>query len=179
MADVVDIDKARLKVIIHRGFRNWKSRFAEQFGPETTLSSISIKTLAVLASGKDESTFYLFDLIMILNQWGSGFEFHELKSEDKMAVMDQYLFLLDRIRFEYMKRLGWLAHFPGEEYPLVELILHFNALAPLLQADTPKMGRDHPQYERFLKMKPEEQNEFIRKMIPDVIKAIKDHSTTL
>ena len=78
-----------------------------------------------------------------------------------------------------MKRLGWLAHFPGEEYPLVALILHYNELAPRLQADTPIVSRDHPEYERFLKMKPEEQNELIQKMIPDVIKAIQDHSTTL
>ena len=96
-----------------------------------------------------------------------------------MAVIDRYLFLLDRIRFEYMKRLGWLQVYPGEEFPLVELILHFDKLAPGQQAKTPGLSPDHPAYDNFCNMNVFEREEFIRKLIPKVLKEIQGHSITL
>jgi len=82
---VVQISRARLESLVRKGFRNWKTQFHEDFDIHT-----------------------LFDLIMNLLDFGSGFEFNSLQSAKKMAVMDRYLFLLDQIRFEYLKRLGWL-----------------------------------------------------------------------
>ena len=102
MTGVVDIRKARLSVAVRRGFRNWKSQLNEEFGLETRLSQLSQKTLTFLAQGRDKSTFYLYDLIMNLQNLGSGFEFNDLNPKEKMAVIDRYLFLMDRIRFEYI-----------------------------------------------------------------------------
>lgn len=179
MTEIVDLDKARLDLVVKRGYRNWKSQFQEEFGPETRFRDLTNKTLALLAQGKEKSTFYLFDLIMNLQALGSGFEFNELNPREKMGVMDQYLFLLDRLRFEYMKRLGWLEGYPGDEHALVELVLHFDQLAPRLQANTPLLSEDHPDYEKFLKMNAFEKEELIRKLIPKALKIIQDHSTTL
>jgi hypothetical protein len=52
---------------------------------------------------------------------GSGFEFDELHSKQKMAVVDRYLFLLDRIRFEYRNhpdydRFSKVGAFEKEEF---------------------------------------------------------------
>ena len=179
MPKVVDLEKARLKTAVRRGYRNWASQFGEDFGVETRLSHISFKTLSRLAQGRDESTFYLYDLIMNLQNLGSGFEFNELNPKVKMAVMDRYLFILDRLRFEYMKRLGWLEAYPGEEYTLVELIHQFDKLAPGLQSETPALSQDHPDYGKFYGMNHFEKEELIRRLIPKALKAIQDHSTTL
>ena len=78
MTEVIELEKAKLDMAVRRGYRNWKSQFQEDFGPDTRLSDVSIKTLTMLAQGKDKSTFYLFDLVMNLRSLGSGFEFSEL-----------------------------------------------------------------------------------------------------
>src|SRR4030042_49692 len=179
MTEVIELEKAKLDMAVRRGYRNWKSQFQEDFGSGTRLSDISTKTLSILAYGKDKSTFYLFDLVMNLRNLGSGFEFAELDPKEKMAVMDQYLFLLDRIRFEFMKRLGWLEAYPGEEFALVELVLRFDQMAPRLQASVPLLSRNHSAYEEYRKMSAFEKEEMVRKLIPKALKEIEDHATTL
>jgi len=179
MTDVVDLAKARLKMKVRRGYRNWVSRFSEKFDASTRLSDLSTKTLTFLAMGKERNSFYLYDLIMNLRGQGSGFEFHELGTKDKILVTDQYLFLLDRIRFEYMKRLGWLESYPGEEFPLADLITRFDRLLPVLQAKVPTLDRDHAAYTRFCNMNQFEREELIRKLLLEALKKIQDHSTTL
>ncbi len=179
MANVVELSKARLTIKAGKGFRNWISRFKEDFGLFTRLDHISDKTLSFLAQGRGDNSFYLYDLIMNIQGLGSGFEHNELDIKDKMMVMDRFLFLLDRIRFEYMKRLGWLASYPGEEFTLIELIVKFDQLAPGMQSKTPVLREDHHAYQEFRKMNMFEKEEFIRKLIPEALKRIQDHSTTL
>ena len=179
MTEVVNIETARLGLAVKRGYRNWRSQFQEDFGLETKLSDISGRTLALLAEGKDQSTFYIFDLIMNLKKLGSGFEFTDLNAKQKMALMDRYLFLLDRVRFETMKRLGWLEEYPGEEFSIVELIIHYERLAPRLEAKVPQLSRDHAAYQEFRDMNAFEREELIRKLIPKALKALQDHSPTL
>ena len=179
MSEVVEMGKARLDRAVSRGYRNWKTQFGEDFGRATKLSNLSPETLTFLARGGDKSTFYLFDLIMNIQNLGSGFEFHELESPEKRAVMDLSLFLLDRVRFEYMKRLGWLETYPGEESTLVELVLQFDKIGPNLHAVSPSLGRGHPDYDRFRAMTAFEKEELVRKLMAKAIKEMKDHSTTL
>ena len=179
MTEIVDLKEVQLKKAVRRGFRNWISQFGEDFDFQTRISDISRKTLVSLAQGNENSGFYLFDLIMNLKGLGSGFEFHDLKPDQKLAVMDRYLFLLDRIRFEYMKRLRWLKNYPGEEIALVDLVDKFDQMAPSLQARTPELSQRHPAYQIFCKMTALEKEEFIRKLIPKALQEAQNHSTTL
>jgi hypothetical protein len=176
---VIDLEEGRLLLAVRKGYRNWESRFKEEFGLETRLSQISFKTLSFLAQGKDKGTFYLYDLIMNLQGLGSGFEFNELSPKKKMVIIDQYLFMLDLIRFECMKRLGWLTSYPGEDFTLVELIKGFDRLAPNLQAKVPVLSRDHAAYVQYSSMNTYDKEGFVRKLIPEVLKEIQDYSTTL
>jgi hypothetical protein len=174
MPQVIDLEEGRLLMAVKRGFRNWSGRFGESFGTKTLLSHISSKTLFHLAQGKDKGTFYLYDLIMHLQGLGSGFEFNELSPGHKMAVIDRYLFLLDRIRFECMKRLGWLEDYPGEEFTLVEMVLQFESLAPRLQSRVPLLSRDHPLYEEYALLNTLDREAFVRKLIPAALKEVQD-----
>jgi hypothetical protein len=179
MPRVIDLKEGRLLLAVKRGYRNWTSRFREPFGPDTRLSHISFETLAYLAQAKDKGAFYLYDLIMRLKDLGSGFEFNELDPKNKMAVIDLHLFLLDRIRFECMKKLGWLDSYPGEEFTLVELITQFNRIAPSLQAKIPLLSKDHPDYKEFSSINTFDKEGFIRRLIPRLMKEIEGYSDTL
>jgi hypothetical protein len=179
MSQVIDMERGRLQMAVKRGYRNWKGRFQEDFDQQTRLSDLSLQTLAFLAQGKEKGTFYLYDLIMNLKWMGSGFEFNELGPKQKMIVIDQYLFLLDRIRFECMKRMGWLEGYPGEDFPLVELITRFEELAPNLQAKVPVLSQSHPKYGEYADMGTFDQEAFIRKLIPKAVRDIGDYSKTL
>ncbi len=164
---------------VKRGFRNWISRFKEDFGPNTRLCDLSLQALSFLAQGRDKGAFYLYDLIMSLKNLGSGFEFHELDPKNKMKVMDLHLFLLDRVRFECMERIGWLEAYPGEEFTLVELIVQFDRLAPALQAKIPLLSQDHPEYPKFAAANVYDKEGVIRRLIPSLLKEIEGYSETL
>lgn len=176
---VVDLREARLLIAVKRGFRNWRGCFGEEFGVETRLSQVSAEALSQLAQGKGKGTFYIYDLIMSLQNLGSGFEFDDLSPKNKMAVIDRYLFLLDRIRFECMKRLGWLETYPGEDRSLVALVMDFERLAPRLQAEIPLLHPAHPGYEEYTSLNPLDRESFVRKLIPKALKEIQDDASTL
>lgn len=179
MNQVIDLAEGRLLMAVKRGYRNWISRFKEDFGPDTRLAHISMDTLSYLAQGRDKDPFYLYDLIMSFRGLGSGFEFNELESKEKMIVIDRYLFLLDQIRFECMKRLGWLESYPGEEFTLVELVIRFEKLAPSLKAEIPVLRQDHPDFESYSKMNTFDKEVCIRRLIPKALTEIEGYSITL
>jgi hypothetical protein len=172
MTQVINLEKGKARILAKRAFRNWKSRFKEDFSPETCLGHISLETLSFLAQGKDKSTFYLYDLIMGLNHLGSGFEFNDLSPKNKMRVIDQYLFLLDRIRYEGMKRLGWVKNYPGEEISLLEMITRFETLAPNLQGQIPMMNPDYAGSKEFFSVTTYEKEGVVRKLIPKLMKEL-------
>ncbi len=179
MTRVISLEKGKSHILAKKAFRNWRSRFKEDFTTKTRLTHISIETLAFLAQGKDKSTFYLYDLVMGLNHLGSGFEFNELSPGNKMRVIDQYLFLLDRIRYECMKRLGWVVRYAGEEIPLVELITRFDTLAPNLQAQVPMMNRDFSGAKEFFSVSAYEKEGVVRKLIPRLLKELQSVTQTV
>jgi len=174
MTEVISLEKGKTRILAKKAFRNWKSRFKEDFTPETCLGHISLETLSFLAQGKDENTFYLYDLIMGIHHLGSGFEFNELSPGNKMRVIDQYLFLLDRIRYECMKRLGWMAHYPGEEIPMVEILTQFEALAPNLQGQIPMMNPNFADSKEFFSVSTYEKEGVVRKLIPRLLKELQN-----
>jgi len=174
MSRIINLEEGRLLIAVKRGYRNWTSRFKETFGLTTRISQLSFETLSCLAGGKDKGSFYIYDLIMSLKDFGSGFEFNELSPKKKMEVIDQYLFILDRLRFECMKRLNWLESYPGEECTLVELITQFEKLAPSLQAEIPILSVDYPDHKKYLEMNIFDREAFVRKLIPKALKQIKE-----
>ncbi|MCD6305604.1 MAG: hypothetical protein J7M32_04865 [Deltaproteobacteria bacterium] len=179
MPRIIDMQEGRRLLAAKRAFHNWTSRFHEDLGPDTLLGDLSLKTLSFLAQGRDSGAFYLYDLIMRLKNLGSGFEFHELDSKNKMAVMDIHLFLLDRIRFECMKRLGWLESYPGEDLALMDLVVQFDRLAPGLQARIPLLSPNHPEYPRFAEATAFDREGVIRRLIPRLVKKMGDYADIL
>jgi hypothetical protein len=175
MSRIIDLEEGRLRLLSKQGYRNWTAQFKEAFNLETRVSQISLQTLSCLARGKGEGTFYLYDLIMRIQDLGSGFEFDVLKPIRKIAVIDRYLFILDQLRFECMKRLGWIVDYPGEEYTLVEIVTRFDELAPGLKAKSPTLSRSHPDYEQYSAMNALGKETLIRNLIPKTLEEIQGH----
>ena len=179
ITQVIDFEKSRLLLTARKAFRNWNSRFHEHFDFETRLGDVSIGILSFLAQGKDQGMFYLYDLIMRLKNFGSGFEFNEMDPTRKMLIIDHYLFLLDRIRFECMKRLNWLENYPGQDLTLVALVLEFEKRGLSLQAKIPQLSSEHPAYAEFSALIPYDRESFIRKLIPALMKEMKSYADSL
>ncbi len=179
MSQVIELAEGRRRIAVQRAFRNWRTQFGEEFGEQTRLADLSLKTLGTLAQGKAQGVFYLYDFIMQLEGLGSGFDFERLAAQQKMAVIDRYLLLLDQVRFECMLRLGWLESYPGQPYPLVEIVARFNRLAPGLMADTPRLSPEHPHYSRYRRLHTLDREGFIRKLIPQAIRKVQELSGAL
>ncbi len=178
MPQVIDLEKTRLLLAVKKGFQNWKRYFGEEFGMETRLCQMSRKTISFLAQGREEGSFYLYDLIMNLKRLGSGFEFDTLIPSQKIIVIDHYIFLLDRIRFEYMKRRGLLESYPGEDRTLVEMIIHFEKLGPRLQAEIPILHPSAPGYSEYSDMPIHDKEVYVRKLMSKVLEKIRGEALT-
>lgn len=64
MAELVDLERFRRKLMADKGFSTWLKRFQEQFGPETRLQDLSPATLLYLATPGEDNLYALFDLVM-------------------------------------------------------------------------------------------------------------------
>lgn len=179
MKKVINIEEAKFYIRVKKGYRNWRNKFKENFGPETRLKNITMPTLAFLAKGKGESVFYIYDLIMNIRELGSALEFSVLDPNEKMFVIDQYLFLLDQIRFECMKRLEWIESYAAEAYPIAILIRDFEQIVSLVQAKPPLLSSRFPGYKKYESLSDFDKETFIRRLIPKALQKISSYSTSL
>jgi hypothetical protein len=176
MAEVIDLERFRAKVAADHGFRTWLARFQEQFGPETRLKNLSPQTLLYLATPGEENLYVFFDLVMGAQRLGGSarFRLDEMDAEAKLKVMDTAFALVDRVRFEVMRRLGWVEAVPGEETPIIELVRQAWRQEGAFTSQVPKLSPQHPGYENYLKLNPLDRAVFIRRLIPKAVAAYRD-----
>ena len=179
MTKIINIKDAAFYLKVKKGFKNWRNKFKGNFGPDTRLKDISTPIIAFLSKGKGESVFYIYDLIMNIRGLGSGLKFSTLDPNEKIFVIDQYLFLLDQIRFECMKRLGWLESYPAENYPLAVIIRDFENIVSFLQTKPPILSPKFPGYERYKSLSDFDKETFIRQLIPKALEKIMSYFSTL
>ncbi len=166
MSKVVDIKEFSLERAFRRGLPQWQAHFKEALTKETRLSDFSDQTLLALASLQGNSSFTLQDIIMGFHGYGRGMKFQYLDAKSKMAVLDVYFFTADQVRWECMRRLGWVTGFAGEEYPLVELILNYKEIMKNFTPKYPRLAENHPYYAEFVKNRQFEGEAIIRRLIP-------------
>jgi hypothetical protein len=171
-AEVIDLERFRAKVAADQGFRTWLARFEEQFGPETRLRDLSPSTLLFLASPGDENLYVFFDLVMGSRGLGGSMRFRldDLEQGAKLKVMDCALALVDRVRFELMRRLGWVEEdIPGAESPIIRLVQQAWGQEPNFTREVPRLSPGHPDYPAYARLNPLDQGVFIRRLIPRAV----------
>lgn len=171
MADIIDLDRFRRKLAADKGFRTWLRRFQDQFGPDTRLTDLSPETLLYLATPGEETLYVFFDLVMgAMGLGGSArFRLDDLETPVKLRIMDTAFALMDRVRFELMRRLGWVEAVPDEDRPLISLVQEAWQQGPEFARRLPRLAAGHPDYASYQKMNPRDQGTTIRRLIPKAV----------
>jgi hypothetical protein len=171
LAEVIDLEGFRRKLAANKGFRTWLARFKEQFGPETRVKDLSPQTLLFLASPGEDNLYVYFDLIMAVQGLGGSarFRLDDLDSATKLKIMDNAFALLDRVRFEVMRRLGWVDAAPGMDTPLIELVQQAWHKGAAFARELPQLSSQHPEYDSYRALHPMDQAVFLRRLIPRAV----------
>lgn len=173
MAKIVNFHAYRTKVVEKRTFGPWCKRFGESFSQITGLADLSSKTLYFLASPGEKNAVALYEFIMGALDLGTATKFYYLEKRNQMVVMEIHLFLADQIRFEMMRRLGWIDIFPSMSYTLLEMVQLFERIKPLCNIYQPKLAKCHPDFASYSKLTSADQEVFIRRMLPEALDTYK------
>jgi hypothetical protein len=175
VAEVIDLERFRAKIAADQGFRTWLARFQEQFGPDTRLRDVSPTTLLYLASPGEENLYVFFDLIMGSRGLGGSLRFrlNDLEQEDKLKIMDTAFALVDRVRFELMRRLGWVEEFGGDDETIIGLVQQAWRRTKDFAREVPSLCSTHLDYPAYARLNTMDRVVFIRRLIPRAVAAFR------
>lgn len=176
MAEIIDLERFRSKIAADQGFRSWLARFQEQFGPDTRLRDLSPSTLLYLATPGEENLFVFFDLVMGARGLGGSLRFRldDLENDTKMKIIDCAFALVDRVRFEVMRRLGWVTALPEGDVPIIELVGRAWRLGPSFGQEAPALAPEHPELPAYTRLSPMDRVVFLRRLIPRAVVTFRD-----
>ncbi len=173
MGKIVDLESYRIRVLEKRAFKPWEKRFSRGFGRGVRLCDLSDDTLMKLAQPGEGSAVAYYDLIMSVLDLGRGRRFSELEKEAQLKVVDIHLFLADQVRFEMMRRLGWVDAFPAGDHLLVTLVVAFDRLRQTCKEQPPTLSRSRPDYDQYASLVSREREAFIRRLLPSALEAFR------
>ncbi len=173
MAEVIQLASFKRKQAARRGFRAWLRRFGEDLGEDTRVGDLSDKTLAFLISPGEENIFLIYELVMGVKDLGTSNDFFNLEKSLKMEVIDNSIYLLDQLRFECMRRLGWLTSECTPQLPIVQLIEQYPTLTGDGRMAIPALSMSHPNYGTYERLSDFDKETFVRKQIPAAIEEFK------
>lgn len=176
MAEIIDLKRFRSKIAADQGFRSWLSRFQEQFGPDTRLRDLSPATLLYLATPGEENLYALFDLVMGAQKLGGSLRFRmdDLDADTKMKIMDSALVLVDQVRFEVMRRLGWVTVGPETEVSIIALVEKAWRLGANFIQEAPVLASAHPEFPAYVRLSPMDRMVYLRRLIPRAVATFRD-----
>jgi hypothetical protein len=174
MTKVVDLRTYRIKAAEQRGFGPWQKRFAEFFDSKTRLVDLSDQTLYFLAQPGEPSSVAYYEVIMGILKLGPAAKFHYLGNRDQMLVVDLHLFLADQVRFEMMRRLGWIKDFVGQKYSILELVQEFDKAKEDSRVNPPVLSASNPDFAGYTQLTMGDKEVFIRRMLKQALDAFKE-----
>ena len=174
MTKVVDLQSYRTQALEQRSFGPWRNRFGEYFDSKTRLRDLSNSTIYYLAQPGESSSVAYYELIMGILDLGAAPKFHYLNNNDQMIVVDLHLFLADQIRFEMMRRLGWVNTFKAEKYPLLKMVQEYDRIKAGCSASPPDLMESNADYATYVHLTVGDKEVFIRRMLQEALKAFKE-----
>ena len=173
MTKIVDLQTYRMKAVEQRGFGPWKKRFGESFDAQTGLADLSDQTLFFLAQPGEPSSVAYYEVIMGVLKLGPAAKFHYLGNMEQMLVVDLHLFLADQVRFEMMRRLGWIKDFEGLKYSILELVQKFDRAKEACRVNPPVLSTLNPDFAEYSRLTFGDKEVFIRRMLSQALDAFK------
>jgi hypothetical protein len=174
MAVILEMQQQRRRIMARRGFAGWAKRFPDLLDEHTCLADLSDSTLRALSQSGESASILIHDLVIRLRGLGSGARFHDLGREARMTVMDVSLLLLDQIRFEVMRRLGWVEDSPVFRLPILDLVESFPVAGSTIANQTPGLVRSHPLYPEYQEVFEGDRSGFVRRLIPEALDAFQE-----
>jgi len=169
MGKVIDLDTFRRETTGKAGFVCWQKRFGHRFTVDSTLADLPDSALLRLASPGEDSAGAFFELIIGVLNLGPPDGFSQLAGRDKMRVVDIQLLLADQVRFEMMRRIGWLERFAGQDTPLGASIQSFDELQARCREQAPVIGAAHPEADRYADLPDRDKHACIRRFLPHAL----------
>jgi hypothetical protein len=165
VSKVVDLKQYRTRKAEFKSYGAWQKRFGEIYTENTRLADLSHRVVSYLATPGDDSNRAFYELIMGTLDYGPAAGFYSLGSEEQLKVVDIHLFLADQVRFEMMRRIGWIAALAAADYALIELVRNFDRLKIALRNRPPELAATHPEYEKYKALSVREREVFVRQML--------------
>ncbi|MFO7496557.1 MAG: hypothetical protein R6X05_13115 [Desulfobacterales bacterium] len=175
MGEIVDLAGYRSRILKQKAFGAWSKRFGETFGETTRLNDLSDKCLYALALPGEQGNAAYYELIMGVLELGAASLFPYLDGADKMQVVDIHLFLADQVRFEMMRRLGWLSAFATQTLSLIEMVREFGRVKSVVGGQAPRLAPSHPEYGHYQGLHQREKETFVRRKLPDALATFQKH----
>ncbi|MCP4686543.1 MAG: hypothetical protein GY859_00740 [Desulfobacterales bacterium] len=169
MAKIVNLRDYKNQAAAQRGFGPWRYRFGESFGPGTTPADLSDKTLYHLAMPGEDGAGAFYEFIMSVLEYHHYPSFDSLDKKRQLLVMDIHLFLADQVRFEVMRRLGWLENLPVDRFTLTEMVFAYDNVRSACKGLSPELSPSHPGYEEFCQLTRGDKEVFIRQMLQEAL----------
>jgi hypothetical protein len=173
MAHIVHISTYREQSALQAGFKKWRSCFKEDFNDRTRLEDLNPTILFRLADPLEPCELLYYPLILGFLGRDANQSFEFLENRIQILLVDIHLFLADQVRFEMMRRMGWLARYHAGQYPIFEMVRRFDQIRELCHQTPPLLSETHPGYEVCESLVPRDQQVFIRRLFPAALEAFK------
>jgi hypothetical protein len=174
MTKVVDLHHYRTRMVEQRAFGPWRQRFGESYDAHSHLSDLSDKTLYFLAQPGEDSSLAYYEMIMGVLDFGPATKFNYLASEQQMQVVDIHLFLADQMRFEMMRRLGWLETLPCQDFSIISMVQTYEQMHNRFKDHPPGLSPSHPGHAAYQKLAAREKEVFIRQMLRQALEEFEE-----
>jgi hypothetical protein len=173
--EIVSLESYKLKRAAKKGFQEWQSLFEPMpcLDENTKWSDLPDRLILFLCEDSTESRHAIYELMMSAHGLGCGYEFESLPSHQLLPLLDVHLFITDQLRFECMRRLGWIENILQKGKPIIEQVLDAAKPQPAVILETPRPNRKHPAYREYLKATSFDRGALIRRHIPDAIRQFK------
>lgn len=169
MGELVNLLEARRSKACHRAFGRWEKRLGLTPAYQTRLCDLPDPVLSRLAELNHGATLALYDVVLGVRGWGPGEGFAYLAAHDKLEALDSFLFLADQVRFELMRRLGWIEGLPAEVFPILDLASRSREIQNTFHPQVPVL---RPKYHRYQEVEPRlayEPAAVVRSLIPEAL----------
>ncbi len=173
MGELIQLEKARQERLARRAFGPWSRRLGYRPRPEERFSQLPDRVLDRLAELDQAGTLALYDLALGVRGWGPGEKFPHLEAWAKMEALDTYLFLADQVRFELMRRLGWLEGTPGQAFTMLELAADHREIMARFRPSFPRLTEGYPGYREVSRRLALEPAAVVRSLIPEALKSFR------
>lgn len=169
MGNLIKLSKVRLEKAAKRAFGQWPRRLTYAPQPGVRAADLPDAVLFTLAGLEDKATLALYDVVLGAHGLGPGERLSELDSAAKFQALDDFLFLADQMRFELMRRLGWVEDLPTQGYGILDLVLLPAETKAELRMKLPTLSPECPLSAEVAAARRDEPAVAVRSLIPQAL----------